>query len=60
MMFLILTTGHPWKEIEEEWDIPRVERWLAYCQNHPPLGLGNFQMYKFHRRQNHHWLQCHK
>ncbi len=37
MMFLILSTGHGWQEIEEEWDLPRVERWIAYCQKHPPL-----------------------
>jgi hypothetical protein len=37
MMFLVLTTGHTWHEIEENWDLPRVERWMDYCQKHPPL-----------------------
>lgn len=36
-MFLKSSTGDSWREIEDEWDFPRLERWLQYCQRHPPL-----------------------
>jgi hypothetical protein len=39
IMFLISSTGHGWREIEDEWDFPRLERWLAYCEKHPPLQM---------------------
>lgn len=37
MLFLIASTGHSWREVEDDWDFPRLERWLAYCAKHPPL-----------------------
>jgi hypothetical protein len=36
-MFIISSTGHGWREIQDEWDFPRVERWIDYCSHHPPL-----------------------
>ena len=37
MMFLISSTGHSWREVEDEWDFPRLQRWIEYCAKHPPL-----------------------
>jgi hypothetical protein len=37
MLFLISSTGHGWREIEDEWDFPRLQRWLKYCEEKPPL-----------------------
>jgi hypothetical protein len=37
--FLISSTGHGWREIEDEWDFPRYERWMQYCQDNPPLQM---------------------
>jgi hypothetical protein len=25
------------REIEDDWDLPRVEGWIKYCEHHPPL-----------------------
>jgi hypothetical protein len=36
-MFLVATTGHGLREIEDEWDYPRLERWIEYCEEHPPV-----------------------
>lgn len=33
------STGHGWREVEDEWDFPRLERWLEYCSRHPPLQM---------------------
>jgi hypothetical protein len=37
MNFLISSTGHGWREIQDEWDFPRLERWIKYCERHPTL-----------------------
>ena len=38
-MFLIMTTNHSLLQIESEWDFPRLERWLVWCEKHPPMQL---------------------
>ena len=38
-MFIISSTGHGWREVQDEWDFPRLERWLEYCEDHPPLQM---------------------
>ena len=35
--FLIASTGHGWREIYDEWDFPRLNRWIEYCNDHPTL-----------------------
>lgn len=39
MCFIVSSTGHGWREVQDEWDLPRVEQWLAFCETHPPLQL---------------------
>jgi hypothetical protein len=34
---VLSSTGRGLLEIESEWDLPRVEAWLHYCEKHPPL-----------------------
>ncbi len=33
----MLSTGHTLSQIKIEWDFPRLERWIEYCEKHPPL-----------------------
>lgn len=39
MNFILSSTGAGWREIEDEWDFPRAERWIDYCSVHPPLQM---------------------
>ena len=37
IFFLVSSTGRGLGEIRREWDFPRLEKWIDYCEKHPPL-----------------------
>jgi hypothetical protein len=34
---LIAATGHTWTEVRDDWDFPRVNAWVEFTADHPPL-----------------------
>lgn len=35
--FLIETTGLTWSVLMEDWDLPRYQAWIRYCNACPPV-----------------------